>query len=203
MAIGGLVALLITPPFALSYFSAYGVPGESPVSWLAALRDPLVEAGLLNGGPVRTYDRYGVVYLAAWVLALGGFAGLLHRRWERGGRYARWAWMGVLGSLGVVALGIAGDYAIPDNVDGGVGFLLTNVGFLGVMVAFALLGWALRVEHNVHRVAAWGVGVLGLGAVFGGLFLVGHIPSGPGAGLALLSLLTAACWKSSNTIEEA
>ncbi|MGD8202182.1 hypothetical protein ACQE98_16205 [Ornithinimicrobium sp. W1679] len=188
------MALLITPPFALSYISAYGMPGESPVPWLAALRDPLLEAGLLSGSPVRTYDRYGVLYLGAWVLALGGLAGLVRQRWEQTGRHLRRAWIGVIGALGVVALGIAGDYAVPDEVDRGVGFLLTNVGFLGVMVAFPLLGWALRLEHRAHRVIAWGVGLLGPAAMIGGLLLVGHIPSGPGAGLALASLMTAACW---------
>lgn len=50
MAVGGFAALLITPAFALSYFSAYAVPGESPSPWLAALQDPLVGAGLLVPG---------------------------------------------------------------------------------------------------------------------------------------------------------
>jgi len=42
MAVGGCVALLITPAFALSYFSAYPVPGcpspsvtaEAPAIWV-------------------------------------------------------------------------------------------------------------------------------------------------------------------------
>jgi hypothetical protein len=191
MVVGALVVLLITPPFALSYFSAYGMPGESPVPWLAALRDPLAEAGLLGGRPARTYDRYGVLYLAAWVLTLSGLAGLVRGRWQRIGQRLRHAWMGVLGTLSVVALGIMGDYAVPDDVDGGVGFLVTNVGFLAVMVAFPLLAWALRVEHKVGRVAACSVGVLGVVAVMGGVLLVGHTPSGPGAGLALAALVTA------------
>lgn len=193
MVVGGLAALLITPPFALSYYSAYGMPGESPAPWLAALRDPLNEAGLLGVSPVLSYDRYGVLYLAAWLLALGGFAGQVHRRWERSSRQLRRAWTAVLASLGLVALGIAGDYAVPDDIDGGLGFLVTNVGLLGVMAAFAFLGWALRAEHHDRRVTAWCVGLLGLWAAVGGLLLVGHIPSGPGAGLALASLVTAAC----------
>lgn len=143
---------------------------------------------------MRTYDRYGTVYLGAWVLALSGLAGLVHARWQASGPRLRCAWTGVLGALTVVAVGILGDYALPDDVDGGVGFLLTGLGFLAVLVAFPVLGWALRVEGQAGLVAAWGVGVLGVVAVVGGLFLVGHIPSGPGAGLALLAVVTAAGW---------
>lgn len=32
LAVGAVGALLITPPFALSYVAAYGMPGESPAA---------------------------------------------------------------------------------------------------------------------------------------------------------------------------
>lgn len=126
MAVGGLVALLITPAFALSYFSAYDMPEESPSPWLAGLQDPLVEAGLLDPGSTTLYDRYGMLYLVAWVVAL---AGLVVRVRSQGAQLTprlRRAWVVVLGCLALVAVGILGDYAIPSDFVGGVGFVLTG-----------------------------------------------------------------------------
>ena len=192
MAVGGLAALLITPAFALSYFSAYAVPGESPSSWLAALQDPLVRAGLVEPGSTTVYDRYGVLYLAAWVLALAGLTALVRPQLHRGTPRLRRAWVAVLGCLTLIAVGILGDYAIPNDNVGGVGFVLTGVGFLAAAVAFAFLGHALRRHNDLSRWVAWSVAVLGVVSVVGGMALVGHIPSGPGCGFALAALVAGA-----------
>jgi hypothetical protein len=199
MAAGGFAALFITPAFALSYFSVYAVPGESPSPWLAALQDPLVGAGLLEPGSTTVYDRYGVLYLAAWVLALAGLVALVRPQLARATPHLRREWFAVLGCLGLVAVGILGDYAIPNDNVGGVGFILTGLGFLGAAVAFAFLGYALRRQIGVSRWVAWSVGVLGAVSVVGGMALVGHIPSGPGCGFALAAIVVAASHRASRS----
>ena len=146
MAVGGFTALLVTPAFALSYFSAYAVPGESPRPWLAALQDPLADAGLLEPGFTIVYDRFGVLYFAAWMLAVAGSVALARPQLRRGTPRLRRPWGAALGCLVLVAVGILGDYAIPSDLVGGVGFVLTGLGFLGATVAFAFLGYALRRE---------------------------------------------------------
>jgi hypothetical protein len=103
----------------------------------------------------------------------------------------RRAWVAVLSCLALVAVGILGDYAIPNDVVGGVGFALTGLGFLGATVAFAFLGHALRRHVGASRWVAWSVGVLGVVSVVGGMALVGHIPSGPGCGFAAAAIVVA------------
>ncbi len=192
LAAGAAVALLVTPAFALSYYPAYGLAGETPAPWLAALRGPLSDIGLLGRGTTEAYDRYGTIYLTAWVVALTALGSFLRSRpaWWR--RRLRPAWLSVLGSLALVAIGMVGDYAVAEDLAGGIGFLLTGVGFLGAVVSFPFLGRALRRELAVNLWVAWSVGVLGAVSVVGGVLLVGHIPSGPGAGFAFAALVLSA-----------
>lgn len=181
LAVGGVVAVLLTPVFALSYFLAYGLPQESPPGWLASLREPLTDAGLLDGSTVM-YDRYGLFYCAAWVLALAGLVGRLRPQWGRSAPRLRRSWTVVVTGLGVVAVGIFGDYAPVSDIVGGVGFVLTGVGFLIAAVGCGFLGWALRRDRGASPVVALGVGAFGVVSLVGGMALVGHIPSGPGLG---------------------
>jgi len=189
LAIGGSAAVLLTPPFALSYFSAYGAPSELPPSWLAALRGPLTGVGILETGSTSVYDRYGLLYCAAWVLALAGLVGLLRRQWPELSVRLRRAWAVLVAGLGVGAVGILGDYAPVDDIAGVIGFLLTGVGFLIAAVGSALLGWALRRDGRLDPTAALGVAALGVTSLVGGMALVGHIPSGPGVGWVLGALV--------------
>lgn len=46
-------------------------------------------------------------------------------------------------SLALVAMGILGDYGFSSDIVGGIGFLLTGLGFLGTVVGCGMLGWAL------------------------------------------------------------
>lgn len=41
MALGGLTALVVTPVFALSFFTAYGSPDELRPGWLSLMETPL------------------------------------------------------------------------------------------------------------------------------------------------------------------
>lgn len=181
LAVGGVAAVVLTPVFALSYFLAYGLPQESPPGWLAQLREPLADAGLLEGS-TAVYDRYGLIYGAAWVLALAGLVGLLLQEWRAFTPRLRRVWAVVVTGLGVVAVGILGDYAPVSDIVGGVGFVLTGVGFVIAAVGCGLLGWALRRDRGANPLMALGVGVLGVVSLVGGMALVGHIPSGPGLG---------------------
>jgi hypothetical protein len=182
LTLGGLFAVLLTPAFALSYFLAYDEPDESPPGWLAQLQEPLTDAGLLDHGSTVAYDRYGLLYLAAWVLALAGLAGLLRRARSQITTRLRRAWAVLVTGLGLVALGILGDYGASNDFVGGVGFLLTGLGFLCAAAGCGLLGWALRRDRGAHSWTALAVGALGVVSAVGGLALVGHIPSGPGLG---------------------
>ena len=189
LTLGGAAALLLTPAFALSYFSAYSQPSELPPGWLAALRGPLTAAGLLEAGSTSVYDRYGLLYCAAWVLALAGFAGVLRRDWPALSVRRRRAWVVVVTGLSVVAVGIFGDYAPVGDLAGVVGFLLTGVGFLIAAVGSTLLGWELRRDRRLNAMMALGVGVFGVVSLVAGMALVGHIPSGPGVGWVLGALV--------------
>ena len=80
LILGGVGGVLLTPPFALSFFLSYGA-GEQSRAWLTRLRAPLLDAGLLVVGSESRYDAYGLLYLAAWGLALAGLVVLVRRHW--------------------------------------------------------------------------------------------------------------------------
>ncbi|MFQ6171390.1 hypothetical protein ACK8HX_07265 [Oryzobacter sp. R7] len=192
LALGGLTALILTQACALSFFSAYGSPDEMPPRWLAAMEAPLSRVAVIAPGSTTVHDLYGLVYLGAWVLGLTGFArGLALRRSSFTVRLRR-SWSAVLVGLGLVAIGIFGDYAIPNDMVGGIGFMLTGLGFVATSVALVVLGIVLRRDAAVGLPSAWMVAALGAGSVTGGTALVGHVPSGPGLGFALAALVLAA-----------
>ena len=186
--LGGLFAVLLTPAFALSYFLSYGEPDESPPAWLSKLEDPLTDAGLLHSGSTSSYDRYGLLYLVASALALAGLVGLLQRQRSDFTPRVRRGWAVLVTGLGLVELGILGDYGVSSDIVGGVGFLLTGLGFLTAAAGCAMLGRALRRDRAASSWTSFGVGGLGLVSVVGGVALVGHIPSGPGLGFAVGAL---------------
>ena len=102
--------------------------------------------------------------------------------------------------LGLVELGILGDYGVPSDIVGGVGFLLTGVGFLTAAVGCGMLGWALLRDRAASRWTSLGVGAIGLVSVVGGMALVGHIPSGPGLGFVCGALILGKCrWLNAQT----
>lgn len=169
---GALAGLALTVPFAVAFEEAYGSGGagflpEDVVPWL-------FEHGLLGGDSKRVYDRYGVAYFLALVLVTASLAVLA--RPVRGGRRV------ILVGLVVLCVGIFGDYAVPNDVVGGVGFLLEGIGFVVVAVGVGLL-----VRERAGSLTGAGAAVATLACMVTGGALTGHIPGGPG-----LTILTGA-----------
>lgn len=178
LTLGGLLALFLTPAFSLSYFLSFGVEyDESPPGWLAQLQEPLLDAGLLEPAG-STYSLYGRLYLGACVLALAGLVGLLRREWSQFTPRLRRAWAVLLIGLGLVTLGILGEYGATTDSLNTLGFGFTILGVLGAVAGCGLLGWALRRDRRVSTWTAVGVSGFGVVSAVGGYALVSHIPSG-------------------------
>lgn len=189
LVVGGFLALITTPAFALSYFLSFGgAEGESPPGWLAPLRGPLLDLGLLQSpGSSAAFDLYGLygkLYFVAWVMALAGLWGLLRGEWSGFGPRLRRAWTILLAGLGMAAAGILGDYTVMSGWVNALSFGLEVSGFLVAVTGCGLLGVALRRERAVSVGASAAVFSLGIVSVVGGFALVSHIPSGLGLGFA-------------------
>ncbi len=186
---GGLLGLLVTPSFALSFYPAYGAAfGERPRGWLKALGEPLTDLGLLGGDPVATYTRHGKVFGIALLAVVVSMVVLLRSTRSGMGSQERRGWYVTLGGLGLATLGTFGDYALnQDSWLANTGFGFELLGFLVAMVGTVTLAIALRRETGLSRSAAIAVGALGPVGVIGGAAIVAHLPSGP----ALSFLVTA------------
>lgn len=170
---GALAGLALTVPFAVAFEEAYGSGGAA--GFLPEDVEPwLFEHGLLGGDSKGVYDRYGVAYFLALVLVTASLAVLA--RPVRGGRRV------ILVGLVVLCVGIFGDYAVPNDAVGGVGFLFEGSGFVVVAVGVGLL-----VRERAGALTGAGAAVATLACMVAGGALTGHIPGGPG-----LTILTGA-----------
>jgi hypothetical protein len=163
---GALAGLALTLPFALAFHEAYE-SGESAGLVPEGLAPWLFEHGLLGGDSKAVYDRYGVAYLVALGLITAALF-VLARPTQEGRRV-------ILIGLIVLCVGIFGDYVVPNDVVGGVGFLLEGVGFLVVAV-----GVGLVVRSRAGAVVGAGATLATLASMVAGGALTGHIPGGPG-----------------------
>lgn len=163
---GALVGLALTLPFALAFHEAYdsgGAAGLVP----ASVSPWLFEHGLLGGDSEAVYDRYGVAYLVALGLVTASLFVLA--RPIRGGRRV------VLAGLVVLCVGIFGDYAVPNDVVGAIGFMLEGAGFLVVAV-----GVGLAVRGRAGALVGAGTALATFACMVVGGVLTGHVPGGPG-----------------------
>jgi hypothetical protein len=165
VVLGALVGLALTLPFALAFQEAYGSGGAAGLV-PGGVSPWLFEHGLLGGDSKAVYDRYGVAYLVALGLVTASLFVLV--RPIRSRRV-------VLVGLVVLCVGIFGDYAVPNDVVGGVGFLSEGVGFLVVAV-----GVGLVVRGRVGALVGAGAALATLACMVAGGALIGHIPGGPG-----------------------
>lgn len=174
---GGVLAILLTVPFAAAYFRAYSGFDPTPI-WLSALR-PVLRPLLSIGQPVAAYNAFGRVYDLVYILFLP--AALALRRLHRplGSRFERWAFLLTIVGLLASFVGVAGDYWAD-----GAGFGLELVGLLILATGATLSGIACLRRRILPRWVSW-LMLLCLPGFFAGLILIGHIPSGPTFAVAL------------------
>lgn len=184
--VGGLLALVLTLPFALAFFRAY--PGyDVPPTWLAGLEPSLLPL-VSFAPPVTVYNLYGRVYDLVYMLFLPATVAL--HRLHQGYRswLERWGYGLLLSGLVLTFLGVAGDYWAN-----GLTFVLSLLGLLVLAVGTSLYGLVLWRSHVLPR----GVAGLFLACMLGvvtGSWLMGHIPSGPTLPFALAWLALGAAF---------
>src|SRR5687768_16342895 len=104
---GGVLAIVLTPPFASAYFAAY--PGfDVPPLWLAFLR-PALMPWLTFAPPIRVYNLYGRVYELVYLLLLPAVFGVHRLRRTTTGRAEKWGFVMVVVGLICSFVGVAGD----------------------------------------------------------------------------------------------
>jgi hypothetical protein len=178
--VGGLIAVVLTVPFASAYFIAYPVEGEAPPGWLHSL-EPELGSLLTFAAPETVYTLYGKVFNLVYLLILPAVFGLHHlHRGTNSPREMR-GFRVLVGGLIATSIGVAFDYWAD-----GIGFVITMFGLLAVIVGTTLYGVATLRAGVLPPWSSWLLVAGGPGA-FVGMALFGHIPSGP-------TLLFAASW---------
>lgn len=189
LIVGGVAGLMLTPPFALSFFPAYGrSSGEHRPGWLENLHEPLSDLGVFGTDWVATYTRYGKAYGVALLIVTVSLAVVVNNRSHKGRRETR-AWRTIVAGLALTTVGTFGDYAFHQDGWSNWGFGLELLGLFVIAVGTPLLGWALRREADVSKVMAIGAGAIGPASVVVGGGLVGHIPSGTASLLLIVAIV--------------
>ena len=169
--LGGVTAVILTPPFATAYFSAY--PGfDIPPFWLSLLR-PALRSVLAFGPPIAVYNVYGRIFEFVYLLFLPAAFGLHRLHQGAGSRIEKWGFaILVVGLLGAF-IGVAGDYWAD-----GAGFFIELLGLLAMVIGATVYGVAVLRSKVIPGWCAWLLIACGPGT-FGFFPLIGHIPSGP------------------------
>ena len=184
--LAGLVALLVSLPFAVAYFRAYGAGEPTPV-WLTAFGDAYPSL-LVFASRTRVYQLYGRIYSAVIPLTIPGL--LVLKRWiGTDTRLSRGGWRIFFCGALLAGLGICGDYwPDPDSFWVGTGFMLEIAGMLVLWGGAILYGKAaVREDHSPAWVGAALIGIAPGGML--GMGLLAHMPSGPLFGYALFWLV--------------
>jgi len=169
--IGGILASILTPPFAVAYFSAY--PGyDIPPFWLQSVR-PMLRPFLTFGSSVEVYNTYGRIYDFVYLLWLPAVFGLHHLHQVFSSRIEQWGFGLLVVGLLATFIGVAGDYWAD-----GAGFLLSLLGLLILYIGTTLYGVAILRSNVIPRWCGWLL-VSCLPGAFIFTWLIGHLPSGP------------------------
>lgn len=177
--VGGLVAVVLTPPFATAFFLAY--PGENTLPfWFDGVEDRLGSL-ITFDSPIPVYETYGRLYNVVYVLFLP-LVVVLHRV-ASGSVLERRGARVLLTGLGMTTAGVAGDYWLN-----GLGFPLEFLGLLTMMVGATMWGLGSRRGKALPRLWCWLFVACGPGALVTS-FLLGHLPSGPTLSFALVWLV--------------
>jgi hypothetical protein len=168
---GGVLGIVLTPPFALAYDLAFGVYADLPF-WSEPV-EALYPLYFSNGEGV--YYTYGRLYFLTLLPELLVFHALRRLRGRESGPLGRWGfWLSLVG-MWMAVIGVFTDYWVPVPP----GYLLVIVATLPLVTGFVLLGVGWR---RAGVVPLW-VTLVMVGAAlatFPVMFLlVYHVPSGP------------------------
>ena len=168
---GGVLGIVLTPPFALAYDLAFGSYADFPF-WSAPV-ERLYPLYFSYGE--RVYYTYGRLYFLTLLPELLALFVLRRLRGGGSGAPERWGFRLSLVGMWLAVIGVFTDYWVPVPP----GFLLVLAGTLPLVAGFVLLGegW-----HRGGAVPLW-VTLVMVGAsvaTFPVMFLlVFHLPSGP------------------------
>jgi len=179
--LGGLMAILLTPPFATAYFLAF--PGEDPLPFWFEWAEPRLEP-LLTFAAQDVYETYGRIYNIVYVLFLPAAYALHQLHGEFGAPLESRGFKVVITGLLLTFVGVAGDYWAD-----GAGFGFEVLGLLILGVGMSMYGLALRRSKVLAMWCAWLFVLCGPGLVVF-MLLIGHIPSGPTFPFAVTWLAT-------------
>ena len=169
--IGGFLAIILTPPFAIAYYSAY--PGfDIPPFWIALLR-PTLGPMLSFSSPITVYNVYGRVFNLVYLLMLPGVFGLHSLHQNTPGRAEKWGFYLQVVGLVATLIGVADDYWAD-----GVTFILELSGLLILSIGATLYGVAILRSKIIPGWCGWLL-VSCLPGVFVMMRLIWHIPSAP------------------------
>lgn len=180
-AIGGLTAILMTPPFATAYFLAY--PGEDHLPFWFDSVEPRLGRLLTFASRETVYETYGRMYNFIYLLLMPVVVALHRAQRDSPSRLEKSGYVALKWGLVATTVGVAGDYW-----GNGIGFLVELLGLLSMIVGVTIWGVALVRERVVPVQWAWLMILCGPGAV-ASLVLVGHLPSGPTLSFAIVWLL--------------
>lgn len=169
--LGGLMAIVLTVPFASAYFSAY--PGyDVPPFWLQWVR-PMLRPFLTFESSVEVYNTYGRIYDFVYLLCLPAVFGLHHLHQGVSSRIEKWGFGLLVVGMLTTFIGVAGDYWAN-----GAGFFIELLGLLTLSIGTTLYGVAMLRSRVIPRWCGWLL-VSCLPGAFIFTVLIGHIPSGP------------------------
>jgi len=168
--VGGFMAIVLTPPFAIAYFIAY--PGFDTVPpWV--VDNLLALAPLLAfDTPVAVYNTYGKVFDVVYALFLPAAFALHHLHRHARARLEKVGFGILVVGLTATFLGVAGDYWLD-----GAGFMIEFLGLLILALGASLYGIALLRSNRMPRGWSWSLVACGPGS-FVSFALIGHVPSG-------------------------
>ena len=180
-SVGGLTAIVMTPPFATAYFLAFSGEDALPIWFnsVAPRLDSLLTFSSRNG----VYETYGRIYNLVYLLYLPLVLALHHLHDQTPSRLEKRGYVVLMAGLIATTVGVAGDYWAN-----GIGFPIEVLGLLAMIVGVTMYGLALRRSSVVPQRWAWMFLACGPGALVS-MGLIGHIPSGPTLPFALVWLV--------------
>jgi hypothetical protein len=169
--LGSSIAILLTVPFAIAYFTAY--PGfDVPPFWIQPLKSVLTPI-LTFSSPINVYNVYGRIFNFVYLLFLPAVFALHHLHRAFSNKLEKWAFGIVSASLLATFTGVAGDYWMD-----GMGFFIELLGLLALNFGATLYGVVILRTNIFPKWCGW-LMVGCFPGIFVFMFLIGHIPSAP------------------------